>query len=89
MLPPFHGENRGSIPLGRANKINSLNECRRFVCLVCVSSTPLNSVATMLLAADYHNLGAPRIATGADSCNGSEFRSKSVPYDSASLPTPR
>jgi hypothetical protein len=24
MLPPFHGENRGSIPLGRANHIKRL-----------------------------------------------------------------
>jgi hypothetical protein len=23
-IPPFHGENRGSIPLGRANEINEL-----------------------------------------------------------------
>jgi hypothetical protein len=24
VLSPFHGENRGSIPLGRANEINEL-----------------------------------------------------------------
>jgi len=25
-MPPFQGENKGSIPLGRANKINALQE---------------------------------------------------------------
>jgi hypothetical protein len=27
--PPFHGENRGSIPLGRANEIKRLDESHK------------------------------------------------------------